>query len=123
VFRIVPGGRCPPSSLYTFPDAFSVRAWLGITTLQASPNLTDVHPSVSTQDSPMRFFDNSASRIRKTVSVTGFLVSKTRDLEPDELPTAPLRVVGCANIRRITGKCNPSWEKNLMLHADLAWSR
>jgi len=41
-------GGCPPSSLYTFPDEY-VGAWLGITTLKASPNLTDDHPDISVE--------------------------------------------------------------------------
>src|SRR6266849_9572074 len=36
---LVPGVRCCPSSLYTFP-AVSGRAWLGIAMLQGSPNLS-----------------------------------------------------------------------------------
>ena len=38
--------RCCPSSLYTFP-AVSGRAWLGITMLQGSPNLSSFTPPVS----------------------------------------------------------------------------
>src|SRR5437870_4638026 len=34
---LVPGVRCCPSSLYTFPASFS-RAWLGIAISQGSPN-------------------------------------------------------------------------------------
>ncbi len=39
---------CLPSSLYTFPESVAaLRAWLGITPLPASPNLTGDHTEVS----------------------------------------------------------------------------
>jgi hypothetical protein len=43
---LAPGVRCCPSSLYTFP-AVSGRAWLGIATLQGSPNLSSSASPVS----------------------------------------------------------------------------
>ena len=42
----IPGLRCCPSSLYTFP-AVSGRAWLGIAMLQGSPILSSSAPPVS----------------------------------------------------------------------------
>ncbi len=41
-----------PLSLYTFP----IRAWLGITTQQASPNLTEIHAPVSIRAQPKAAF-------------------------------------------------------------------
>ena len=46
VSGFLPGIRCCPSSLYTFPAGFS-RAWLGIAILQVSPNLSSSTPPVS----------------------------------------------------------------------------
>ena len=43
---LVPGVRCCPSSLYTFP-AVSGRAWLGIAMLQGSPTLSSSASPVS----------------------------------------------------------------------------
>ena len=43
---LVPGVRCCPSSLYTFPASFS-RVWLGIATSQGSPTLSSSAPPVS----------------------------------------------------------------------------
>jgi hypothetical protein len=43
---LVPGVRCCPSSLYTFP-AVSGRAWLGIAILQDSPTLSSSASPVS----------------------------------------------------------------------------
>ena len=46
--RLLPPLGCLPSSLYTFSASFTGRrAWLGVTPLTASPNLTGYHIGVS----------------------------------------------------------------------------
>ena len=57
--------RCLPSSLYTF-NSISTEAWLGISILQPSPNLTDSTPKIS-----LRALKLSISPLRLPIPSSG----------------------------------------------------
>lgn len=65
-----------PLSLYTFPK----RAWLGITTQQASPNLTRIHVPVSFRTQP-----TNTIAVQPVENCVFYNRAKVRS-EPDELP-------------------------------------
>ena len=62
--------RCLPSSLYTF-NSISTEAWLGISILQPSPNLTDSTPKIS-----LRALKLSISPLRLPIPSSGHDIFK-----------------------------------------------